>query len=202
MYNLVQPTQTHCVTCGTSLKASISKQCPNPAVISEYLHDNTDFDGHIEDGSKVCYVCYKAHLVILKRGANEASKDCDLQQVITTLSVNSSIEATSIQGAIDISVNRVAIEVGKQLLIGNAMLLPSIQDLLLEYIQTTIRVSNLEAEPVAGLATSRWLLSNLTATLKNHIQSVCTVRKYGTLIYRSNVTIHAKTNHKSAQKKI
>ena len=90
-------------------------------MISEYLHDNTDFDGHIEDSSKVCYVCYKAHLVILKRGANEGSKDGDLQQVITALSVHSSIEDTSIQGAIDISMNRVAIE---ELLIGNAMLLP------------------------------------------------------------------------------
>ena len=42
VYNLVQPTQMHCVTCGTSLKHSNPKLCPNPEVIKKYLQENTD----------------------------------------------------------------------------------------------------------------------------------------------------------------
>ena len=67
IYNLIQPTQTHCITCGISLKKSNPKVCPNPTVIQKYLEENAGYDSHIAENDKVCYACYRAHLVILKR---------------------------------------------------------------------------------------------------------------------------------------
>ena len=67
----------------------------------------------------------KAHLIILKRGVNVVSRDSDLHQLISTLTQQLSLEASSIQESIDISMKRVTIDVGKQLLEGNALLLPS-----------------------------------------------------------------------------
>ena len=86
--------------------------------------------------------------------------------------------------------NRIAIYVGQQLLEGNALLLPSIHDLLCEYIKQVITANNLELEACTStLVTSRWVLSSLTATLQHHIACTCTVRKYGTLIYRPNTDL-------------
>ena len=127
IYNLVRPTQTKCVTCGTYIKPSTSKFCPNPSIIEAYLHDTTDFDVCICESDKVCYACYRAHLVVLKKGGNTESIDSDLEQVINTLSRKVPSEASSIQEAIDSSMNRIAIYVGQQLLEGNALLLPSIK---------------------------------------------------------------------------
>lgn len=47
---------------------------------------------------------------------------------------------------------------------------------------------NLQGEEVEvdKLVSSRWILSNLTANLKHHVNYTCKVRKYGTLLYRSN----------------
>ena len=55
VYNYIQPTQTHCVTCGTSLKHSNSRVCPKPALIEQYLKENTEFDCQISDQDRVCY---------------------------------------------------------------------------------------------------------------------------------------------------
>lgn len=53
------------------------------------------------------YACYRAHLLVLKRGENVASSDSDLQQ----LSNEVSSEATSVQEVINASMHRVTIDV-------------------------------------------------------------------------------------------
>ena len=58
VYNIINPTQTHCVTCGMSLKHENPKPCPNPNKIEEYLRQTTGFDGKIHDADKICYTCY------------------------------------------------------------------------------------------------------------------------------------------------
>ena len=67
VYNMLQPTQTHCVTCDVSLRYSKTKLCPEPEIIKKYLHDNAGYDGDINEYDKICYACYRAHLVILKQ---------------------------------------------------------------------------------------------------------------------------------------
>ena len=70
VYNMLQPTQTHCVTCDVSLRHSKTKSCPEPEIIKKYLHDNASYDGDINEHDKVCYACYRAHLVIWKQRIN------------------------------------------------------------------------------------------------------------------------------------
>ena len=45
VYNTLNPTQTHCVACGVSLRHCSPKQCPQPSVIEDYLKNNTGFQG-------------------------------------------------------------------------------------------------------------------------------------------------------------
>ena len=60
--------------------------------------------------------------------------------------------------------------------------------LLCQYINEELQVQNLDAEDMTKV-TSRWVLNNLTATLKHHLMYNCSVRKYGTLLYRPQVDL-------------
>ena len=84
VYKFLKPTQTHCITCGISLKHSNPKPCPQPELVENHLKENMGFEGTIGCNDKVCNVCYRSHLVILQN-QNRASRDSDLQQIITTV---------------------------------------------------------------------------------------------------------------------
>ena len=77
IYNLMQPRQTHCSTCGLSLRHTTSRPCPQTDIIQSHLREVIGFEGSIGAGDKVCYSCYKSHLVILKSSKN-ISRDCEL----------------------------------------------------------------------------------------------------------------------------
>ena len=66
VYHHIEPTQIHCVTCGTSLRRdSNPKLCPEPKIIQQHLSQHTGFEGVIAEGDKVCYTCYRSHLFII-----------------------------------------------------------------------------------------------------------------------------------------
>ena len=188
VYKYIAPTQTHCVTCGISLKHSKSKVCPKPAVIEQFLKENTDFEYHIRDQDRVCYVCYRSHLITLQQSDNLLfSSDEDLQELIATLSdqvpLTGTVKVTTIQEATEAAMKRVVITVGKGLLDRNVFLLPSIHDLFCIYTSEILEIYHLKGDP-AKLVTSRSVLSHLKVSLQNHIAYSCKTRKYGTLLYR------------------
>ena len=51
VYNELQPTQTYCVTCGSDLRKSTVRVCPDPERIQKYLADKTGYDGEIVSGA-------------------------------------------------------------------------------------------------------------------------------------------------------
>ena len=158
-------------------------------MVVKHLRENTDYDGHINDHDKLCYACYRAHLVILKRDDNITSTDSHLQELIINLSQQIPSNVRSVKEAIDASMKRVVVDVGTELMSGNALLLPTVRELLWQYVTEILRANNLESKDITQLVTSRWILSNLTATLQDHMAYKSTVRKYGTLIYRSNTDL-------------
>ena len=103
-----------------------------------------------------------------------------------TLSQQISSNVSSVKEAIDASMKRVVVDVGRELMDKNALLLPTVRDLLCQYATELLRVNNLD---ITQLVTSRWILSNLTTTLQDHMAYKCSVRKYGTLIYRPNTDL-------------
>ena len=126
LYNELQPTQTHCVTCGSDLRKSDARVCPDPQIIQKYLAEHTGFDGQIRNGAKVCHPCYKTHLGILKAGEKE-STDISLQAVIQKLQTDVvPIEAVNtVEGAVNRAVITTSIYVGNCLLRQKAVLLLS-----------------------------------------------------------------------------
>ena len=46
IYNLIQPQQNNCPTCGVNLKHVTSRPCPNAEVVKDHLQKNTAFKEH------------------------------------------------------------------------------------------------------------------------------------------------------------
>ena len=89
-----------------------------------------------------------SYLITLQQSDNFSS-DEDLKQLITTLSeqVQKPCEVKSIQKAIDIAMKQVAIIVGKELLDGIVLLLPSVHDVFCVCASEIIRANNLKGDP-------------------------------------------------------
>ena len=168
VYSLMQPRQEHCVTCGTSLRQdSNPKPCPQPALIEHYLKENTGYEGSIKEGDKVCYVCYRSHLVILQQ-RNDSSTDKDLLQLIATLSKQIPTSIKSTDELTNAAMTRVVVAVGRDLLNGNVMLLPDVHDLFNLYA-SELSPHLREEIDTSKLVTSANILSNLKANLQHHI---------------------------------
>ena len=75
-----------CTIAGCTERSSCHthRQCPNPAKISAYLRQSTEYEVPIKPIDRVCYVCYKAHLEILQQHKNK-STDEDLIQLLDHL---------------------------------------------------------------------------------------------------------------------
>lgn len=108
-YRHFHPFQTKCKTCEKNMaEMSKSRTCPQPKVIQKYLTDNTDIVGEICTDDKVCYTCYKSHLIIIKH--------INTPQMSYVRTIDQAIQYTS---------NVLAVEVGEAILKQTALLLPS-----------------------------------------------------------------------------
>ena len=62
------------------------RKCPEPAIVQTFLAENTEFTEEIKSDDRVCYACYKSHLVIIKHVQNSShSIDAELQELIDKL---------------------------------------------------------------------------------------------------------------------
>ena len=137
--------------------------------------------------------------------AKAISTDSDLSALINTLKVTltRTTNINSVDSAVEHSLTLVAIYVGETILKHEAILLPQVHEVFSTFVTETISASNLEGigEP-KGLVTARYILSTLTTALQHHLSYVCKVKRYGTLLYRSNGdSLHALTCslHKSSK---
>ena len=172
LYKTIWPEQRQCITCGASLRRSNPKLCPKPSEIQKHLHEHSGYNGEIKEGDKVCYTCYRAHLSILQEQKN-VSKDNELKELILNLHQTSEI--------ISKAMNSVTEFVAQQLLVENALLLPDITD---KFYAEAANLTGQEQPEIKKSVTPTFVLSNLVSTLQHHLAYSCTVRKYGTLLYR------------------
>ena len=190
VYNAVQPQQTNCPTCGISLRHIKSRPCPNAENIGEHLRDSTGFEGTLTSGDKVCYSCYKSHLVILQEGKT-ISKDSDLQSTLQAIrqKVGTVDQPKTSQQVRDLAMDKTIVHVGEELLQGKAILLPIAHEFFSEKHDEILASIDLHETEIKTTVTSLWVLSNLTSALQHHLAYSCKTRKYGTLLYRPNTDL-------------
>ena len=195
IYNTLQPKQSHCPTCGSSLRTTTARPCPDVPHILKYLQEKTGFEGELTENTKICYACYKSHLQMLKE-ANTISTNNDLFKLITSFkqSIIPVQAVKCIEDVVNRSLAQTTLYVAESLYRQEALLLPSVHSAFSQYAAESIQTTNLEFGGdvhVKQLVTARWLLSNLVSALQHHLSYVCRVKKYGTLLYRTNGDILA-----------
>ena len=134
--------------------------------------------------------CYKSHLVILKK-RKPTSSDSELKKLIISHSQRVPLidTITSNKDIIKAAMANTRLKVGKLLLSNEAILLPSIHDYFVGYARDTILAKGLQESQCMYSVSSRLILSDLISNYKHHIACSCKVRKYGTLVYRSNADL-------------
>ena len=172
VYNAIQPRQTHCCTCGSSLRTGPTRPCPDPERIQHLLSEKTGFAESIPKGANVCISCYKSQLQMLKEVHVPVSTDSDLMALMHTLrnALRPIEEVKDTEGNINRALHKTIIYVGERLLHQEALLLPSVHESFCGFAQESLLAANLELdENVESLVTARWVLSNLTTKLLHHL---------------------------------
>ena len=140
---------------------------------------------YIHPDDRVCNVCYRSHLVIVKHIRKSViSTDSELRDVISELrhSVPSLSEVQSFDQAVSYTVRSLAVSVGEALLKQTAMLLPQLYATFQREVETIVRVQKLTMDQ--DLRNHTWLRNTLASFLQHHMTYRCAKPKYGTLIYR------------------
>ena len=175
----------NCQTCCAVLRKQNARPCPDPETIQTYLEETTGYEGTLNDGDKLCFTCYKSHLHILKHSQRK-STDADLDEVIKVTKRNM-IHVSDVKSADD-AINRAmhmtVVHVAEALVRQEGLLLPDVYNYFLEEMNACAIVDT--SSENKQVLTARWVLSNLTSSLQHHLSYVCKVRKYGTLLYRTN----------------
>ena len=113
----------------------------------------------------ICYSCYRSHLFVLRQSKT------DLKELIDTIDQKKhTIE--SISDLIDASADKVVSAVGRELLEGNALLLPQAHDWFCHFADEQSHHLKEEVDS-SKLTTAANILSNLIATLQHHITYCC-----------------------------
>ena len=124
VYFSVQPQQTNCATCGMSLKHVRCRPCPNAEVVGTHLRNSAGYEGNLSNGDKVCYSCYKSHLILLQE-EKKVSEDSDLQSTIANIrhSLSTATTPSTLQQMRDLAMDKIVVYVGEELLQRKVILL-------------------------------------------------------------------------------
>ncbi len=94
-YNAMVQAYTHathsdCKTCGKHIRNySKSRPVPEPVVLQHFLNTNTEFKGTFQPDDRVCYTCYKSHLIAVKHVNNlVTSTDADRTDLLSEIKQN------------------------------------------------------------------------------------------------------------------
>ena len=191
LYRHLHPVTRNCTTCKKRITdCTKSRKCPNPALVQSFLCQNTNFTGEITANNQICNECYKAHLVVIKHSNSAVeSLDEDLASVIRKLRAELRNEGQihTKEQVLTHAVWKSAIFVGKTLLDQNAILLCEVWEYF-EKIVSDVSKSIPLHHNLHDIANSNWLLSQISVLLEQHMAYHCSVKRYGTVIYRSWLT--------------
>ena len=189
IYRLLNPTNRKCITCSKTLTdPTRSRKCPEPELIQKFLVQNTEFSGEIGTEDRVCYVCYRAHLITIKHLQNTTtSTDADLSTTIERIKRDTSTvtDIHTLEQALTYAVHFSALSVGEALMRQNALLLPDVYDSFQDKLLETINIRGIVVDQdLHSVANSSWLRTQLSLLLEHHMAYRCPVKRYGTVLYR------------------
>ena len=188
-YRHINPFHTKCKTCDKTITdVSKSRACPEPDLIQKHLQENTDFSGQISTEDRVCYACYRSHLFIIKHlNRTVHSTDSDLGSLIDRIKqdIPEVSDIQTLDQALTYASTFSAIQVGEALLKQTAVLLPSVYKVFRNKVMEITQLRGIMiSRDIESFASASWLRSQLSSVLEHHMAYRCSVKRYGTLLYR------------------
>lgn len=136
----------------------------------------------------MCYACYKSHLITIKCLKSVVdSTDSDLSTLINSIKEDTQtiIDIHTVDQALHYASNLSAIHVGEALIKQRAMLLPDVYEFFYKYQVVNLR-GIATSQRIESLVSANWLRSQLSSLLQHQMAYRCSVRRYGTVLYRHN----------------
>ena len=94
-------------------------------------------------------------------------------------------EVSTLEQAITQASQCMAVSVGEELLKNHTLLLPSVYDTFTNEAARLIELHNIATEQdIWNVVTPRWFRNQLSSMLDFHISYQCSIKKYGTVLYR------------------
>ena len=171
------------------------RHSPNPTLVQDHLRKHTDFDGDISLTDKVCDSCYRAQLEIIK--VNEHTVPSYSEDSEFSLLVNKHQQSIppllfpikSKDDVIEFATQITIVKVAQALQANHALTLLGAYNIFTEQVKSLAQMSTLTASP--ALPSHRWLLSQLSSSLKHHLVYTCVVKKHGIILCRRGKEFHA-----------
>ena len=153
VYDALQTRKNMCRTWGRRLRLGNDRPCPQPQIIQSYLYEYTDFTVDIVNSDRVCLVCYKSHLAILKED-KPVSRDDELKSLVDSVSLTNT-HTSMAHDIIHATTNRILLKVGEMLLENRATLLPTICSNFNKYARDFRVKHGIQEHPELKLISSR-----------------------------------------------
>ena len=150
-----------------------TRKCPEPKLVQAFLWKNTKFTEEIKPDDRVCYACYKSHLVIIRHTQNSSfSHSAELCKLINKLKTEllDIVDVITLDHAVSYAAHFSAIVVGDALLKQNALLLPDVYDSFLDKLNQIIQLRGITGHSdIGSIVTPNWFRSQLSSLLDHHM---------------------------------
>ena len=169
-----------CCTCNARIHG-MSRHCPNPKIVQQYLSQNSDTDIPITENDYICTSCYNFHLLIVQN-AESQSTDSELKELLSSQQLWNESYPPHIAVALKEVINRV----GAVLLRNLAVLFPDVYRCFLMLVNTTSTPTEMEISDSDTTKTfpKRYLFACITSFFGKNIVCQSKQRQYGVLMYR------------------
>lgn len=119
---------SQCKTCGKNFDSfDKGRSIPELDIIQHFLQSNTEFRETLQPDDRICYTCYKSHLVIVKHMKQiVCSSDSDLRDLVRQIKQSQPriSHLKTWDNVDDYAVKALAVSVGESMLKQTAFLLP------------------------------------------------------------------------------
>ena len=138
------------------------RHCPNPDLVQKHVQVHTDFVGTISVTDKICEMCYRYQLTLLKTEEMSGSDNEEFESLVSTLQNSLPILPVTISSddnLISLATKIATVNVAQELLANHVLTLHSPYCIFTHQVQILATVSSYTRSPELHL--NVWLLSQL-----------------------------------------
>ena len=134
------------MTCGLAIRGTTHiRHCPNPDLVQKHVQVHTDFVGTISVTDKICKMCYRYQLTLLKTEGMSSSDNEEFESLVSTLQNSLPILPVTISSDdnfISLATKIATVKVAQELLAHHALALHNAYCIFMHQVQILAAMSS------------------------------------------------------------